>query len=123
LVIRFTGLSCSGKTTVGRLVHGLWKSEAANTVIVDGDEVLHRMNREVLSRYFEVFIDVPMEALKKSDGKNLYGPALRGETRNVMGMDLPFTPPADPGMAVDNSADGIGLGAVAADILARAKAS
>ena len=64
-----------------------------------------------------------MEALKKSDGKNLYGPALRGETRNVMGMDLPFTPPADPGMAVDNSADGIGLGAVAADILARAKAS
>ncbi len=84
---------------------------------------LHRMNREVFSRYFEVFIDVPMEVLKKRDDKNLYGPALRGETKNVMGVDLPFAPPADPDMVVDNGADGIDLGAVAADILERARAS
>ena len=172
MIIWLTGLSCSGKTTIGRLVHGLWKSEAANTVIVDGDEMrrlfglekrdflytlegrrmvagrihdhcawcdrqginvvcctislfddLHRMNRQVFSRYFEVFIDVPMEVLKKRDDKNLCGPALRGETRNVMGVDLPFAPPADPDMVVDNGADGIDLGAVAADILERARAS
>ncbi len=84
---------------------------------------LHQMNRKVFSGYFEVFIDVPMEVLKKRDGKNLYGPAFSGRTRNVMGVDLPFTPPADPDMVVDNSVDGIDLEAIAADILERARAS
>lgn len=62
-------------------------------------------NREEFSRYFEVFIDVPMETLIARDIKNLYLPAIKGERRNVVGVDIPFPPPSSPDMRVDNSHD------------------
>jgi len=39
MVIWLVGLSGSGKTTIGRQVAERWKRTAANTVLVDGDEV------------------------------------------------------------------------------------
>ena len=39
MVIWLTGLSACGKSTLGRLVYELWKPDAPNTVLVDGDEV------------------------------------------------------------------------------------
>ena len=44
MIIFIFGLSSSGKTTIGRNVYGLWKSQAENVLFVDGDEV-----REVLA--------------------------------------------------------------------------
>ena len=172
MVIWLSGLSGSGKTAIGRRLVALWKDEAPNTVLVDGDEVrdllaiprdtasftlegrrevarricnicawldrqdinvvcctmsffddLRRANRETLSRYFEVFISVPMEVLYERDDKDLYAPALRGEIANVIGVDLPFTPPADPDLVVDNSRDGGDLDALAAQILKKAIAA
>ena len=172
MVIWLTGLAASGKTTIGRHLFGMWRARAANTVIVDGDDIrkilrldkgdeaftvkgrravaericdlcawldrqdinvvcctisffddLQRRNRETLSRYFEVFIAAPMDVLYRRDTKNLYAPALRGETRNVIGVDIPFTPPASPDLTVDNSEDRDGLEEIAADILARAMSS
>jgi adenylylsulfate kinase-like enzyme len=84
------------------------------------DEI-HRRNREVFSEYFEVFLDVSMETLRRRDNKNLYGPASRGEVRNVIGVDLPFDPPRAPHLAIDNEEDGADLAAVAASILEKAR--
>lgn len=39
LIIWITGLSCSGKSTLGRHVIDLWKAKTPNTVLIDGDEV------------------------------------------------------------------------------------
>ncbi len=171
MVIWLTGLSGSGKTTLGRHLYALWKAQAPDTVLVDGDDIrrilgreeeerdytpdgrrnvaeriheicawldrqcinvvcctmsffpdVHERNRRVLSRYFEVYISVPMDILRRRDTKNLYAPAMRHEITNVIGVDLPFTPPAASDMVIDNSRDGVDLDALAAGILEKALA-
>lgn len=77
-------------------------------------------NRELFSKYFEIYIDTPMEKLAQRDVKNLYSPAQRGEISNVVGMDIPFTPPPNPDMTIDNREDGIDVKSVARKILTRA---
>ncbi|MBQ91007.1 MAG: adenylyl-sulfate kinase [Acidimicrobiaceae bacterium] len=81
-----------------------------------------RWNRENLSRYYEVYVSVPIDVLRRRDQKNLYAPAFAGETSNVVGVDLPFSPPPNPDYVLDNSADGLDFEAAAADILWRAEA-
>ena len=169
MIIWLTGLSASGKTTLGRHIWEIWKPRAPNTVIVDGEDVrdilghrtgeddysldgrravaericgicawldsqdinaicstissfedLRARNRSTLSRYFEVFVSVPLEVAFRRDGKNLYAPALRGERKNVVGMDLEFTPPISPDLVIDNSRDREDLRPLAADALATA---
>jgi adenylylsulfate kinase len=71
-------------------------------------------NRENYQDYYEVFIDVPFELLVGRDNKGLYKSALSGEVDNVVGVDIPFTPPSQPDLIVRN--DGT-LG----DFLANAK--
>ena len=39
MVVWLIGLSGAGKTTIGRHLYELWRSQAPNTVLVDGDEV------------------------------------------------------------------------------------
>jgi adenylylsulfate kinase len=60
-------------------------------------------NRENLSDYFEVFLDVPMDVVIGRDTKGLYQAALDGETDNVVGVDIPFPPPANPDLVLDSS--------------------
>ncbi len=38
MVIWLTGLAGSGKTTIGGHLYALWKAQAPNTVLVDGDD-------------------------------------------------------------------------------------
>lgn len=171
MIIWLTGVSASGKTTLGGHIYDLWRVEEPNTVIIDGDEIrtilkstsgdtysedgrrivaghysdicawLDRMdinaicctissfedlrarNRETFSKYFEVYIRVPMEVAYRRDVKNLYAPALAGEIKNVVGVDLPFIPPAAADMVVDNSQDQDDLQPIAAGILKRARES
>jgi cytidine diphosphoramidate kinase len=171
MIIWITGLSGSGKSTIGSHVYEQWKAETPNTVLVDGDDVrrlfgldreaalytedarrdvahrivqlcgwldaqdinvvcctislfpeIHSRNRELYSRYFEVYIDLPMETLYRRDNKNLYQRALNGKERNVVGVDIPFAPPVSPDWVIDNSADLADLGPVAAELLQRALA-
>lgn len=59
-------------------------------------------NREHLSSYFEVYIDVPMETLKNRDAKDLYTKAEAGEIENVVGVDIPFENPENPDLVINN---------------------
>lgn len=60
--------------------------------------------RAEIPGYFEVFLDVPMDVLIQRDPKGLYARALAGEANNVVGIDIPFVPPAAPDLVIDNSA-------------------
>ncbi|SES85027.1 adenylylsulfate kinase [Natronincola peptidivorans] len=66
------------------------------------DEI-HRLNRENLADYYEVFIDVDMEELIRRDKKGLYSGAIKGEILNVVGIDLPFDEPKNPHLIIDNT--------------------
>jgi adenylylsulfate kinase-like enzyme len=73
-------------------------------------------NRQRFSKYFEVFVDAPMDQLIARDGKGLYGAAGGGETPNVVGMDIEFPKPANPDLILDNSGAALDAGAAAATI-------
>lgn len=168
MVIWFVGLSGSGKTTLGKEVARQWRERAANTVLLDGDEIrnvfkhdrakdaysmsgrrqnaeritalcemldqqginvvccilsvfpeMRASNRNRFSEYFEVFMDAPMDALRRRDEKGLYGAAERGEMDNVVGVDIPFERPVGSDLVIDSSDDDPNVAALARMVLAR----
>jgi adenylylsulfate kinase-like enzyme len=75
-------------------------------------------NRENLSTYFEVFLDLPLEVAIARDTKGLYRAALRGETSDVVGVDIPFPPPKDADLVLDSSGRHAGPDQLVDEILA-----
>lgn len=169
MVIWMIGLSGSGKTTLGRSVAEAWRSQAPNTVLLDGDELrdvfkfdrgtapytiegrrqnsdrlvalcelldrqginvvccilsifpdVRAANRTRFSRYFEVFMDAPLESLKRRDVKGLYEMAERGEMANVVGLDIPFERPVGSDLVIDSSGDDPDLDALTHHVMERA---
>lgn len=59
--------------------------------------------RENLSSYYEVFIDAPLDQLMERDAKGIYGRYLRGEIRDVAGLDLDFPRPDTADLVIVNS--------------------
>ena len=57
---------------------------------------VHHWNRQNISGYIEVFIDVPIEELRRRDPKNLYEKAMEGKIKNVYGVDLKAEYPKNP---------------------------
>jgi len=114
-----------GRRKVAMRIHELcvWlDSQGINvvccTISLFGD--LHDINRRTFSKYFEVFIDVPMDVLRRRDNKNLYARAFSGEMPDVVGVDLPFLPPAAPDLHIDNSDDLENFHDLARDVLTAA---
>jgi cytidine diphosphoramidate kinase len=74
---------------------------------------VHAWNRDNLPGYFEVYLKVPLEELRRRDPKGIYRRFDDGELVNVAGLDLPIDEPraADwifeffPGQTVDAVAD------------------
>jgi cytidine diphosphoramidate kinase len=64
-----------------------------------------RFNRERISSYKEVYIDVEFEKLVQRDNKNIYKKALNGKLDNVVGVDIEFKPPYSPDLVIDNNSD------------------
>jgi cytidine diphosphoramidate kinase len=70
---------------------------------------VHAWNRKNLSDYYEVYLKVPLEELRRRDPKGIYRRFDAGELANVAGLDLPVDEPdaADwvseftPGQTVD----------------------
>ena len=56
-----------------------------------------------VKNYFEIFINTPIEILKKRDYKKLYKNAFSGKIKNVVGVDIKFIKPKNPDLIINNS--------------------
>lgn len=67
---------------------------------------IQRMARKIIGeKYFEVFINCPIEECEKRDVKGLYAKARNGEIKNFTGIDAPFDPPEDPDLEIKTHID------------------
>ena len=64
-----------------------------------------RWNRDNIKNYNEVYLKSSMETLLRRDIKNLYARAIKGEIKNVVGVDIPFPEPESPDLVLDNNTD------------------
>ena len=58
-----------------------------------------RARREI-PRFFEVYLDVPLETCLARDPKGIYRGAAAGEATNVPGLQDPYEPPESPGVLI-----------------------
>jgi adenylylsulfate kinase len=77
-------------------------------------------NRHRFSRYFEVFLDAPLSALRARDAKGLYASATSGTAHNVVGIDIPFERPTTADLVIDTSGEPADVPGLAARILQQA---
>lgn len=61
---------------------------------------LLKWNRENLSHYFEIYLDVTLDTVRKRDNKGLYARVARGEMADVVGIDIPWHAPASPDLVL-----------------------
>src|SRR5580704_3272952 len=62
---------------------------------------VQRWNRENIPGYREIYLQVPMEELRRRDFKGVYTSA-RGDGSNVIGLDLPAEFPESPDLLIEN---------------------
>jgi cytidine diphosphoramidate kinase len=74
-------------------------------------------NRSTFSSYYEIFLDVPLSELERRDTKGLYQGARAGRIPNVVGVDIPFPPPANPDLVLNGAAQDRGVAACVDRIL------
>jgi adenylylsulfate kinase-like enzyme len=77
-----------------------------------------KWNRENLSSYFEVFLDVPLDVLEERDPKGIYARARNGDLDNVVGIDVPFPLPPNPDLIIKNGGELKDVSPVVEEILA-----
>lgn len=56
---------------------------------------VHRWNRENIADYFEVYLQVPLDELRRRDPKGIYRRFEAGELHNVAGLDVPVDEPLE----------------------------
>ena len=69
-------------------------------VVYANDELL-AWNRTHIPGYVEIYLRASLELLARRDSKGLYGRAARGDTRDVVGLDIPWHAPAAPDLVLD----------------------
>jgi|APSaa5957512535_1039671.scaffolds.fasta_scaffold17572_2 cytidine diphosphoramidate kinase len=85
-----------------RLCRLLISQEVSVVVSVIGlFKELHKWNRENIPNYIEIFIDTPLDELKRRDPKGLYEKYEYGEINNVAGMDLKVDYPVNPDVHIE----------------------
>lgn len=68
-------------------------------------EEIHCWNRENLRGYYEVYLKVPLQELKKRDPKNIYKKASKNTLNNVIGVDVEYDEPKHPDCTIDFRSD------------------
>lgn len=61
---------------------------------------VHEWNREHLPGYCEIYLNVPMDELKRRDSKGIYKKAANNEISNVAGLDLKVDIPTNPNITI-----------------------
>ena len=64
---------------------------------------IHSWNRKNLPGYFEVYIKVPLEELRRRDPKSIYQRFNSGEIKNVAGLDLKIDEPLNAHLIIDHA--------------------
>ena len=64
-------------------------------------EEIRQMAKEIISdKYYEVFVNCPLEVCEARDVKGLYAKARKGEIKNFTGIDSPFDEPKNPDLEI-----------------------
>lgn len=64
---------------------------------------VHDWNRQNLPGYFEVYLKVPLEELRRRDPKGIYRKHQAGELKHVAGLDLDVDEPEKPDILAEYS--------------------
>jgi cytidine diphosphoramidate kinase len=64
---------------------------------------VHKWNRNNLHNYFEIFLKVPIDELRRRDPKGIYRRYDSGELKHVAGLDLVVDKPENPDLFFDFS--------------------
>jgi len=62
---------------------------------------VHQWNRANQPGYFEVYLKVSLDELRRRDPKGIYGRFDAGELTNVAGMDVPIDEPLHPDLVIE----------------------
>jgi adenylylsulfate kinase-like enzyme len=93
----------SGYARLARLIAQQGATAVVTTISLFKE--LHVWNRKNLPGYFEVYLKVPVEELRRRDPKGIYRRFESGELRNVAGLDQPADEPQSPDLLVEFSPD------------------
>jgi adenylylsulfate kinase-like enzyme/phosphohistidine swiveling domain-containing protein len=63
---------------------------------------VQRWNRANIPGYCEIYLQVPLEELRRRDRKGIYAAAARTTSPNVVGLDLPAEVPEAPDLVLEN---------------------
>jgi adenylylsulfate kinase-like enzyme len=95
----------------GRLALAMKYSQLCQVIAAQGLSVViatislfrevHAWNRENLTGYFEVYLKVPIEELRRRDPKGIYRDFDAGVLNHVAGLDLPIDEPVAPDFVVE----------------------
>lgn len=84
---------------LARLVASQGISVVVSTVALFHE--IHQWNRDNLPGYFEVYLKVSIEELRRRDPKGIYRRYDRGELKNVAGLDMVFDEPKWPDLTIE----------------------
>ncbi|TXI38847.1 MAG: adenylyl-sulfate kinase, partial [Nitrosomonas sp.] len=104
-----------GFTDADRIENVRRTAEVAKLMVDAGQIVLvsmispfsaeREMARELVAQgeFFEVFVDVPIQAAEERDPKGLYKKARSGELKDFTGLDSPYEVPENPEVRIDTT--------------------
>ena len=81
-------------------------AEQGHTIIIATISLfneIHTWNRQNLPGYFEVYLSVPIDELRRRDPKGIYSQFDAGDLCNVTGLDLPYDEPLEPDIILKSS--------------------
>ncbi len=90
-------------------------AKAASEVVINGGVAIcpvispYETTRQEVHRMFDrlhfllVYVDTPLALCVRRDPKGLYAKALRGEIRDMTGIDDPYEPPPHPNIVLETS--------------------
>jgi adenylylsulfate kinase len=62
---------------------------------------VHAWNKSNIQNYVEIFLDTPIEELKRRDTKGLYSSHKMSQSKNIMGIDLKVEFPKKPNILIE----------------------
>jgi phosphohistidine swiveling domain-containing protein len=81
---------------------GCWQGGDVVCATISMFHEVQRWNRENIPGYREIYLRVPIDELRRRDSKGIYVGDWRGDTHDVVGLDVPAEAPEAPDLVLDN---------------------